>query len=281
MAQAETNPQRPTTGQLLGDAFAYMRLNFRTFLVYGGGLIAVSKTVKIIVSWVQYDVEVPVFAALGWLPYFLTVFVKALLAYNVHRYILFGQRQFSFALSKNFWLFFAAVVAIEMAFFIPGELFENFMSVERLSEWRRAETPLPAPLWFMLGPLAAITTSFFVFILVAIFLTVPPSIVAHGKINFDANLKTGRALYWQIFSGLLILHLILSLYGFLVGLGQFYLLGLFVVMDDTYYSLYSMTLLTVLLAPISFFHALLGATFTSAVFIRGSEYLGLPKAIQE
>lgn len=37
ISQPETNPQKPTTIQLLGDAFTYMRPNFTIFLLYGGG----------------------------------------------------------------------------------------------------------------------------------------------------------------------------------------------------------------------------------------------------
>lgn len=203
--------------------------------------------------------------------------MKALFAYNVHRYVLSGQRQFSFALNKIFWLFFTAVLAIQLAFLVPDALLEGILSVERINGWRPSveSTAVPPDLWVLLPALSQIAGEFLVFIPIALFLAILPSIVAYGKMELSANLKIGKAFYWQIFWGLLILHLILSLYAFLIGLVQVPLLLMFLEFDDTRFALYSMAFQTILLVPIGFFYALLGATFTSAVLIRGSKYLGL------
>ena len=131
-------------------------------------------------------------------------------------------------------------------------------------------------MWFFLLPLSQIAGEFLMFVLIARSLIIPPSIVASASIELGVSLKIGRAFYWQIFCGMLILHVGLSLYAFLIGFSDWLLLERFMSMEDERYGLVSLTLRKVLLAPIAFFYVLLGATFTSALFIRGTKYLGLP-----
>jgi len=273
---AKENPPKPTVKQLLGDAVSYARSNFKMFLLYGGGLVVVFKLIGVIQRQIGIYGTPLLYDLINWPIYFFGVFLKAIFAYNVHRFVLLRQRKISFALDQTFWLFFAAVLALQLAFAIPEELFGSFVTPERLSEWRQGQPPISSPMWFLLGPLASIVTSFIVLFLAAPFLAAPPSIVASGKFSIGASLAIGRALYWPIVWGLLLLNLVLSLYAFLVGLGDWRLITNFISMEEDRFTFVSMTLRTVLLAPVSFFSVLLGATFTAAAYIRGSKYLGLP-----
>ena len=83
-----------------------MRSNFARFLLYGGILVAIPKLIRVIVPWMRDDPDVFGLGAFTWPVYFLAIFLKAIFAFNVHRFVLFGQRKFSFALNRTFWLFF-------------------------------------------------------------------------------------------------------------------------------------------------------------------------------
>lgn len=282
--QSESNTQKPTAFQLLGDAIDYARPNFATFLLYGGGLILVLALTSTGLRWFEYDHESLGLDVFALAIVFLAIFVEAQFAYNVHRFVLSGQRGFSLTLNRTFWVFFAAIFAIQLAFLIPEEFVESYLSVEQVSEWRGSQSPLSLSLsssgWVLLAPAAQFIVELLVFMLIAIFLTIPPGIVAHGKIELSANLKIGGALYWPIFWGLLILYAIYSLYALLVGISSGWSVPFAGNLDDAQFVLVTLVLQSVLLAPLSFFYVLLGATFTSADFIRGSNYLGLPDPVR-
>ncbi len=271
-----TNVHKPTAKMLLGDALRYTRSNFKIFFIFGGILILAPKLIRILLLWSQDDPELFGLGALEWPVYFVGVILNAIFAYNVHRFVLCGQRTFSFALGKTFWLFFAAVLIIALVFLIPHEIIENYSAADRLYGSAGEIQFVSMVSWFIIVLGVQTMVSILILALFARFLTIPPHIAAQGKIAWGANLAIGRALYWQIVLGLLFLHVFLNLYAFLVGMGLWPIQESFMSVEDDHYALVSLTLREVFFAPISFFSVLLGATFTSAALIRGSEYLGYP-----
>jgi len=206
---------------------------------------------------------------LAWLVYLLGTFLTAQFAFNVHRFAILERKSFLFATGKVFWLFFAAVVVIDLAFFIPKQLLGDVIF------WHIWDDDPRVLLGQQIQWRSAISMGIdiAVLFLFAWLLVIPAYIVAQQKLGLRTSFPIGRKMHFQVAFGIVCLQLLAAVIVTgvtYVGWGISSAIVSPIAFDDIkLFSSVNIVVQNLLLAPISFFTVLLGATFTSAAYLRG------------
>jgi hypothetical protein len=254
---------------LLGDAFRLARQHFRKALLAGALLMLASKLIFISSRLFSIHVEAISYNAIEWPVYLVTAFLTAQFAFNVHRFVILERKSFLFATGKVFLLFFAAVVVIDLAFFIPKALLGDviFWRIWDKSPYVLLGQQLQ---WRYAISMGIDVTALFLFAWV---LVIPAYIVAQQKLGLRTSSAIGRKMHFQVAFGIVCLQLLLGVIVTgvtYVGWGISSAIVSPIPFDNIkLYSSVNIVVQNLLHAPISFFTVLLGATFTSAAYLRG------------
>ena len=254
---------------LLGDAFRLARQHFGKALLAGALLTLAAKLIFIIPRLLEINVDAISYDIIGWPVNLLVTLLAAQFAFNVHRFAILRRKSFLLATGKVFWLFFAAVFVVDLVFFIPKAVLGDvifwriwdkspYVLLGQQYQWRNA---------ISLGIEIAVLFLF------AWLLVIPAYIVAQQKLGLRTSFAIGRKMHFQVAFGIVCLQLLSGVLGggvMSVALSISSAIVSPIPIDNIkrFSSVYTVVL-NLLHAPLSFFKILLGATFTSAAYLRG------------